>query len=126
VSNPSQLHGADILFLEDDAVISLSTSAALEELGCWGRAVLHLDAAWESARRRLPDAALLDVNLHGRSTSLELAEWLDERGVPIVFLTAYAGPVMHGRWRNHLRAQKPFNPAELEHLLREALKSTPT
>jgi DNA-binding response OmpR family regulator len=69
----------------------------------------------------LPDAAVLDVNLPGHSTSLELAEWLDGHGVPIIFLTGCESPVMHGRWQDHARARKPFDPNELEKLLRAAL-----
>lgn len=119
----SQLLGADILFLEDDAILNVSTTAVLEELGFKVRAVLRLDAAWESTRRRLPDAAVLDVQLHGTSTSLELAEWLDERGVPIIFLTGYTSPTARGRWRRHPRARKPLNPDELVQLLDVALRT---
>jgi hypothetical protein len=32
IRSPSQLLGADILFLEDDAIISISTCDALEEM----------------------------------------------------------------------------------------------
>jgi DNA-binding response OmpR family regulator len=122
---PPRLRGADILFLEDDAIINLSTSAALEDMGCRVRAVQQLDAAWESARGRLPDAAILDVDINGKSTSLELAEWLDARGVPIIFLTGYTSPTAQGRWRRHPRARKPFNPEELEQLLNVALQHRP-
>jgi DNA-binding response OmpR family regulator len=121
VQTRSQLRGADVLFLEDDAIVNVCTSTALEDMGCNVRALFHLDAAWESARQRLPDAAVLDVNLDGNGTSLDLAEWLDARGVPVIFLTGYTSPTAQGRWRRHPRARKPFDPGELEQLLNEVL-----
>ena len=114
------IHEPDILFVEDDPIINLSTATILEEMGCKVTAVVHLAAAWESVRQQLPDAAVLDVNLQGNSTTLELADWLDRKGVPVVFLTAHESPSLR-EWLDHPVSQKPCDPDELERLVVEAL-----
>jgi DNA-binding response OmpR family regulator len=116
----SSREGARILFLEDEVLISVATTDILERLGYEVAAVLHLEQAWEAAREELPDAAVLDVNL-GKETSFELADWLEARGVPVIFLTGYSYPSHRGRWRDHLRCRKPCNPDEVAALLRKAI-----
>lgn len=117
----SGLGGVHVLLVEDDAIINLSTSAILEEMGCVVSTAVHLEDAWRMVHQGLPDAAVLDVNLHGNNTSLELADWLEERGIPIVFLTGYQFPAGQGKWRDHPRCRKPFDGNELRRLLIEAL-----
>ena len=118
---PSELEGAHILYLEDDAIINLSTTQVLEELGCEVSAAVHLDDAWKIVRQQLPDAAVLDVHLHGDRTSYELATWLDARGVPILFATGYDTPAMQGKWLDHAMCRKPCGRDELEGMLVKAL-----
>ena len=84
----SVLHGLHVLVLEDDAIISMSTQDILEEMGCQVSAVLSLKAAFAVIEQKLPDAAVLDVNL-GEGTSYEFAEHLRLRSVPFVFLSGY-------------------------------------
>lgn len=119
--NEAILHGAKVLLLEDVALINLAMGDALAEMGCKVDRCMHLDQAWKILERGEPDAAVLDVNLHDKETSYELADWLHDHGVPIVFLTGYESPTLHGRWRGHPTCLKPCPPEELEKLLKDAL-----
>jgi DNA-binding response OmpR family regulator len=101
-----------ILVVEDDPLIALDLKATLEHagvvvLGPAGR----LNDAMLLAEKSLPAAAVLDVRL-AAGTSLPLAKWLAERGIPFLFQTsdptfidaAYsAAPVL----------RKPFRPEQL-------------
>jgi CheY-like chemotaxis protein len=117
--------GARILFLEDDVIVNISTTEILQQLGYTVWSAEHLAAAWKLARDELPDAAVLDVNIQDRDTSLELAEWLDLQGVPIVFLTGYNSPAVSGKWRDHPTCRKPCIAEELNALLIKALSKRP-
>jgi DNA-binding NarL/FixJ family response regulator len=79
----ADLNGVRVLLLEDEALVNMNTVELLEKMGCEAVGYLHLDDAWDAARRAMPDVAVLDVNLHDVTTSLDFADWLHEKGVPI-------------------------------------------
>jgi DNA-binding response OmpR family regulator len=119
----TDLIGVRVLLLEDDALINMNTVELLEKMGCNAEGHLHLDEAWDAASRELPDVAVLDVSLHDTMTSLNLADWLHDQGVPIVFLTGYSSPTPSGKWQKHPKCEKPCDPEELKGLLQAALAS---
>ena len=119
----ADLNGVRVLLLEDEALVNMNTVELLEKMGCEAGGYLHLDEAWDAARRKLPDVAVLDVNLHDTTTSLEFADWLHEQGVPIVFLTGYTSPAPSGKWQKHPKCEKPCDAEELKELLKAALAS---
>ena len=106
----SDLRGVRVLLLEDDALINMNTVELLEKMGCEADGYLHLDEAWEAAHRKLPDVAVLDVNLHDTATSFDLADWLHEQSVPIVFLTGYSFPAPSGKWQDASQMRKAVRP----------------
>ena len=53
--------------------------------------------------------------------SYELADWLHEQQVPIVFLTGYDFPAIDGKWRERPVCRKPCEVAELRAMLVNAL-----
>ncbi len=67
---------------------------------------------------KAPQAAVLDININGR-TSFELAECLDELGIPFIFLSAYVR--LDPRWRAKPLCPKPCDPAQLKALLASSL-----
>jgi len=87
------LKGARVLLLEDEALINLGTTEILQSMGCVVRSFMRLDEAVKAAHEELPDLAVLDVNIHGKM-SYELAEWLDTRQIPIVFVRAMTRPAL--------------------------------
>ena len=112
----------DVILLEDDALINMSTAGLIEEMGYRVRAFMHLADCAKATRERPPDLAVLDVNVAGE-TSYELAHWLDERGIPVVFLTGYDSPNADSRLQHRPTCRKPCDPETLKKLIAEALRS---
>lgn len=83
----------DVLLVEDEADLA---AAIRDYLEAFGLSVLHCpdaESALESARRRPPGAALLDVNLPGRS-GFELCRDLRAAGrMPIIFVSARSSDI---------------------------------
>jgi CheY-like chemotaxis protein len=85
-------------------------------------AVTTFDDALAAAASAEVDAAVLDVNLHGRK-SFPAAEALARRHIPIVFSTGYARQGQDAAWRDRPWLQKAFVVEQLGQALRTALKS---
>jgi CheY-like chemotaxis protein len=105
------LHRRKILVVEDDPLIALDLKATLEHAGMVVKVAARLADAMLLVQTFLPDAAVLDARLEV-GTSLPLAAWLAERGVPFLFQTSdptiidaphSAAPVL----------RKPFRPEDL-------------
>lgn len=99
-----------VLIVEDEVLnawhlASVFQSSGFDVMGPAG----SIEAAEALFARRVPDAAILDVNIRG-ALVFPLARQLAERGVPLVFATAHAHE--HALWPSDLadyqRLQKPF------------------
>ena len=85
----SATSGLRVLVVEDEYLIALRLEDTLKRFGC--RPVgpaFTLEGGLSIARTVTVDAALLDLDLGGKSV-LPLVEELKRRGVPIGFVTAY-------------------------------------
>jgi DNA-binding response OmpR family regulator len=108
------LKGLRILVVEDNFLAAEVVRDALEHNGCTvvgpvGRVAdgLHL------AEQEKLDAAVLDVNLNG-DRCFAIAEALQGRGVPFVFLTGYdSSTVIPAELRTTRRLGKPVIEYEL-------------
>lgn len=117
----SMLEGRQVLIVEDRYLIASEMADAVRSMGgeVLGPA-RNLEAAEAIVRERLPDLALLDVNLDGEVV-FPLAEELARRKAPFIFLTGYDDEVLPERWRERPRLLKPVNPRALrDELLRLA------
>jgi DNA-binding response OmpR family regulator len=97
-----------ILILEDEISIALDLR---EEFSARGHSVVGLTGTVEEglrlARCEALDAAVLDVDLHGR-TSYPVADELKRRNIPFVFVTAYDMPDV-SPYDNVLVLRKPVD-----------------
>ena len=85
--------GGHALVVEDNMLIALDAEDMLVDLGAKSVEVASsVDSARAAIDRKLPDFALLDVNL-GTETSIPVAEKLAELGVPFLFATGYGDKV---------------------------------
>jgi CheY-like chemotaxis protein len=114
----SALDGLRVLIAEDEMLVSMLLEEMLDELGC---SVLGTAASIEAALsliETLPeiDAAVLDLNLAGRPIE-PVAETLQARGVPILFVTGYGAGTVNDRFPAAKVLQKPFQLPALEQAL---------
>jgi CheY-like chemotaxis protein len=113
-----------ILVVEDEPVVALELAGTLQSLGC---EVVGPAGTLEQALRlgaseagRLA-AAVVDVNLHGRS-AFPVAELLGDRGVPVVWASGYGElpPGFVGRTAFEL-VRKPVTKGQIAAALRRAI-----
>ena len=103
------LAGKHILIVEDEYFIATDLARALEAedatiLGPF----CDLALALASARDNHIDVALLDVNLNGEHC-YPVAELLEDRTVPFLFVTGYDRAALPERFRSAPRLTKPFS-----------------
>ena len=102
-----------ILVVEDDFLVATLLTEILEPVG-WQVVgpVAHLATALDAAASEDLDAAVLDVNLGGQ-TVFPVAEVLDARRVPFVFVTSYGREALPPLFCGRPHLGKPFAPREL-------------
>ena len=101
------MSAVSVLLVEDDVLIGMDledelTDGGFDVVGC-ARSVSEARSLLD---RRRPDAAVLDIHLHGETT-FELAEELDARGVPYVFLSGNGSDALPEALRERTLLTKP-------------------
>ena len=98
---------ARVLVVEDEWLIANEFSLCLEEAGYEVVGPAHSVAqALRLLEETRPDAALLDISLHGEK-SYPIAERLAECATPFAFLTGYTNGEIADLCREHPCLQKP-------------------
>jgi two-component SAPR family response regulator len=120
-----ELAGLRVFVVEDEALVLLTLEDMLADLGC--RVVVSVQQVEEALRLALDvtvDVALLDVNVGGTRID-PVAHVFATRGIPIVFVTGYEAsslpPSPPGASDGAVRVAKPFQPADLERGILQAL-----
>jgi DNA-binding NtrC family response regulator len=104
----AKLGDLTILLVEDEAIISFLLEDMLTELGCRDvRPVGGIAEALTAISERLPDVAVLDVNLAGEEV-FPVAQKLKSFGVPFIFTTGYGRDGLPTAWADVPVIQKPF------------------
>jgi DNA-binding LytR/AlgR family response regulator len=105
-----------VLVAEDRILIAHRVAQILRDAGCFVlgpvptvRAGLHIIYS-EAVGQQI--AAVLDIDLRGEE-SYALAEGLQQRGVPFLFLTGYGRMVIPERWQATPCVEKPFEAIRL-------------
>jgi DNA-binding response OmpR family regulator len=115
------LDGKRVLVVEDRYLIA---AEMCDEVGRLGGVVVGPSASVRQARDLLAgqqvDLALLDVNLDGEEV-YPLAEALDQRGVPFIFLTGYDDWMLPETWRRRPHLRKPMNARALRTAVRRII-----
>lgn len=113
MNSAAPLTGAEILVVEDEAIVAMMLEDILIEAGASvvGPAMTIEKAHADAAREGLT-AAVLDVNIGGHPI-YPVASVLAGRGIPIVFVTGYGVEGLEPEWRVHTTIQKPYMPSEV-------------
>jgi CheY-like chemotaxis protein len=120
-SSKRLLDGLSVLVVEDEAIISFLLEDMLGELGA--AQVRHagsVGSALALLDEKLPDLAVLDVNLRGERV-YPVAEKLDAAGVLFLFTTGYGRSGIEPKWFAKTVLQKPFSIDTIEHALASVL-----
>lgn len=112
MSNPALLKGREILLVEDEMMVAMLVEAVLENEGCTVISAGHLEQATLLATEQALDAAVLDVNLHGKP-SYPVADALAARGIPFIFATGFGDVELLRLYPTHLVLAKPYRPEDL-------------
>jgi PAS domain S-box-containing protein len=118
--NGAHLHvspGDEILLVEDEPLIAMMLTDMLSELG------LRVDGphgtladAISAAKASTVKAAILDVNLAGEKI-YPVANLLNERRIPFVFITGYARDSIDPKFNDVVVLQKPIERQKLRTIL---------
>lgn len=102
-----------VLVVEDEYLIRMLVEDMLADLGyAVAAAVSTVTAASELAVSGDFNAAVLDVSLNGNEI-FPVADILERRGLPFVFVTGYGERTLPERYRNRPALQKPFQADQL-------------
>ena len=117
----ASLAGATILVAEDDALVGLEVTLALQDFGCTVLGPLaSVDRTLAALEVERPDAALLDVGL-ADGHSAPVAALLTAGGVPFAFLTGYEDADLGIALSNLPLLAKPFGSDALEGVVLQLL-----
>jgi CheY-like chemotaxis protein len=109
-----------VFLVEDEDLISMLTEDMLADLGYDVAATAaDLESGLSAAASDSFDVAVLDINLHG-SASYPIAEVLEGRGIPFVFVSGYIGKGIDPRFIAAPTLQKPFTAEALGAVLERA------
>lgn len=114
----SLLKGRRILVVEDEALVAMLVEDALLDAGATvlGPAATVAEALALLEREAPPDAAVLDLNLAGE-TSTPVADALAARGLPFVIATGYGASGLPPGHADVPVLAKPYDPDELTRVL---------
>jgi CheY-like chemotaxis protein len=114
-----------ILVVEDEMLVLMVMEDMLADIGCESvTAAATVDQALALMETKVFDAAMLDVNLSGK-TSYPLAKVLAARGIPFVFATGYSGHGMVKAYSDRPLLTKPFQLDQLIDVLTPLFSERP-
>ncbi|HET8551850.1 MAG TPA: response regulator [Gammaproteobacteria bacterium] len=118
----SQLSGLRILIVEDEMMLAMLLEDWLAMLDCKAVKAARLEQAVALAESERFDGALLDVNLGGKRC-YPIAETLDQRKIPFIFMTGYNDDMLREDFRGRPVVQKPFQLEDIEQLMTDLFVS---
>ncbi len=116
-----------VLLVEDELAVAEKVSNQLSALGFSDVLIATtLGQAHSILERYVVDAAVLDVNLLGNETTVELGWSLTADDVPVVFFSGFDADEMARLTRGHEFMEKPISLPRLKAALQRAMVRTPT
>jgi DNA-binding response OmpR family regulator len=97
-------------------IVAMSLEDLITLEGCRVTKAGRLSRALELAGTETLHGALLDVNLRGEKV-FPVADVLDRRDIPFIFLTGYGADYLDPPWRERPVLEKPYDPEALLELI---------
>lgn len=120
---------AGILVVEDDISFALELEMMIIELGYkyLGNPRTSIDASKAIASER-PDLIIMDINIRGKMDGITLAEKIQIKNIPIIFITGFESSEYFDRAQKILPAGylvKPFHLLSLRSVIKKAFLDRP-
>jgi DNA-binding NtrC family response regulator len=112
--------GLRLLILEDEPILGLDLEDIIAEAGGTSIYAERVEEALDVIAAEALDAAILDVNVHGR-TSYPVADVLERLGLPFIFATGYGDALHPETFARVPTVIKPYALADLERALKKGL-----
>lgn len=107
-----------ILIVEDEMLIGAKISMLLTNLGYEVTGILPRgEEAIAHVKENPPDIILLDINLKGKMDGIETAASLQQKNIPVIYLTANSDEATFNRAKQTRPAafiKKPFKQLDLQ------------
>ncbi len=109
----AKLEACRVLVVEDEYYLATDVSRGLEAEGAQVLGPFpDQDSALAAVEQDRPDCAILDVNF-GRGANFDLADRLQQMGVPFLFFTGYDRHAIPARFSEVQRLEKPVDASRL-------------
>lgn len=106
-----------VLIVEDDPIIAEDIKEMLTNVNYSVQEIAYdKNDALEILDKTKPDLVLLDINLSGEYEGFEIANYINSKKIPFIYLTSYSGKEILDKAKNTLPMGyivKPFNEREL-------------
>lgn len=113
------IEGRLLLILEDEPIVGLVLEDMIEDAGGQTIYAERLEQALDHIAAASLDAAILDINIHGRQ-SYPVAHALVERGIPFIFATGYGDTLHPQEFALVPTVAKPYRFPDIEQALTKA------
>ncbi len=115
------LQGRSIFVVEDEIMVLINIEDILKDHGCTRiTSAATVEQALEILETLSFDAAVLDVNLDGKTTH-PVADELSAQGIPFVVSTGYGQLALDGSYKNQPVLMKPYSDEALLRALTQLL-----
>jgi DNA-binding response OmpR family regulator len=109
----AELEGVRVLVVEDEFLVAAVIQDMLQAAGCVvSGPIPRVAEALDAVDHESFDAAILDINLGGIRID-PVADALDRRNVPFLFVTGYTTGALPAAYAERPRVCKPFKMADL-------------
>lgn len=126
LSGYSALRGTRILIVEDMDIIAMHVKQMVERCGgIVAGTAATVEQAMRTVEKESLDGAILDLRLAAGEEVYPVAELLQKRGVPFIFLSGYDKACIREDFQDCLHLQKPFSIEQLADAMSRAIVGQP-
>ena len=108
----------NILIVEDDPGNAMTVESLVHELGYQSLGVVdNSEEALAKISTEEPDMIIMDINIKGKQSGIEVAEQIKDKKIPIIFVTGYDSSELYQKAKATLPVAyliKPFNSLTLQ------------
>ena len=114
-----------VLVVEDEPLVAMMIEEVLSRGGfSLAGSAANSGQAMKILSQTTPNVAILDLNLGYGQTSLPVAEELERRGIPFIFVTGLNEFAIPQRFRDRPRLSKPIVEEQLQGIVKTTISAS--